>query len=106
MQDPCTNYTRTGNSQIDFIRVRPPSADQAAKKVLKQNAPFGAWKELTHCALAPSLSMTQQALPYSAKDLEAAYRRHDPKLQELQDNVQANLEAKLAVTSSWAGGSC
>ena len=39
------NYTRTGNSQIDFIMVRIPSADQTAERVLKQTALFGACKK-------------------------------------------------------------
>ena len=47
MKDPCTNYTRTGNFQIDFAA----SADQRAKQVQKTEAPFGVWKQMTHSAL-------------------------------------------------------
>ena len=83
MKDPCTNYTRTGNSQIDFVMVKPASADQRAKQAKKMEAPFGGWKEMTHNALVADVrivrhfhlprSTMQQAPPYSAKDLDNAY---------------------------------
>ena len=81
-KDPCTNYTRTGNSQIDFIMVRMLSADPAAKRVHKCTAPFGAWKEMTHQALIADVRvirrfhlprpLSQTNTNYAAKDLDRA----------------------------------
>ena len=81
-KDPCTNYTRTGNSQIDFIMVRMLSADSEAKRVHKCTAPFGAWKEMTHQALIADVRvirhfhlprpLSQTHANYAAKDLDRA----------------------------------
>ena len=102
MKDPCTNYTRTGNSQIDFVMVKPASADQRAKQVKKTEAPFGGWKEMTHNALVAEVrfvrhfhlprATTLQAPSCSTKDLDNAYRKHDPRIQELQQSVQTALQ--------------
>ncbi|CAE7718860.1 unnamed protein product [Symbiodinium sp. CCMP2592] len=111
MKDPCTNYTCTGNSQIDFLMVRPPSADQRARQVQKQPAPFGAWKEMTHHALAatslrvirhlhlPKTSI-QPTLEYSTKDLDNAYRKQDPRIQGLAAQVQRTLGARTTTVEA------
>ena len=101
MKDPCVNYTRTGNSQIDFVMVRQASADRQAKKVEKREAPFGAWKEMTHHALTANLHIIRhfhlpqatekKAPPCSVKDLDHAYRTKDPRILELQKQVQQTL---------------
>ena len=78
MKDPCTNYTRTGNSQIDFVMVRVLSADPLSKQVLKQPAPFGAWKEMTHQALIANVRVIRHFhLPRPAKQLNANYAVKD-----------------------------
>ena len=102
MKDPCTNYTRTGNSQIDFVMVKPASADQRAKQVKKTEAPFGGWKEMTHNALVAEVRFIRhfhlpratvlQAPPCSTKDLDNAYRKRDPRIQELQLDVHTALQ--------------
>ena len=101
MKDPCTNYTRTGNSQIDFIMVRVLSADPFSKQVIKQAAPFGAWKEITHQALIANIRVIryfhlprpaqQLNASYAVKELDHAYRRNDPKIQVLQNQIQQRL---------------
>ena len=105
MKDPCTNYTRTGNSQIDFVMVKPASADQRAEQVKKTEAPFGGWKEMTHNALVAEVcfirhvhlprATTQQALPCSTKDLDNAYRKRP-------ENTEASAEcANSPSAGSW-----
>ncbi|CAE7247004.1 unnamed protein product [Symbiodinium natans] len=105
MKDPCTNYTRTGNSQIDYILVRAPSADTRAKQVVKQEAPFGAWKELTHSALIADVRIIkhfhlpkakmQQELQYSRHDLDYAYRQKDHRITQLKSKVELEINHSL-----------
>ena len=108
-KDPCTNYTRTGNSQIDFIMVRMLSADSEAKRVHKCTAPFGAWKEMTHQTLIANVRvirhfhlprpLSQTHANYAAKDLDRAYRTQDPKIHTLAQQVQQKLESLAAPTA-------
>ena len=105
-KDPCTNFTRTGNSQIDFIMVRMLSADSEAKRVHKCTAPFGAWKEMTHQALIANVRvirhvhlprpLSQTHANYAAKDLDRANRTQDPKIHTLAQQVQQKLESLAA----------
>ncbi|CAE7214543.1 Pol [Symbiodinium natans] len=105
MKDPCTNHTRTGNSQIDYILVRAPSADTRAKQVVKQEAPFGAWKELTHSALIADVRIIkhfhlpkakmQQELQYSRHDLDYAYRQKDHRITQLKSKVELEINHSL-----------
>ena len=109
LKDPCTNYTRTGNSQIDFIMVRILSADSEAKRVHKRTAPFGAWKEMTHQALIADVRvirhfhlprpLSQTHANYAAKDLDRAYRAQDPQIHTLAQRVQQKLESLAAPTA-------
>ena len=109
LKDPCTNYTRTGNSQIDFIMVRILSADAGAKRVHKCTAPFGTWKEMTHQALIADIRVIRHFhLPrplhltktnYAVKDLDRAYRVQDSTINALAHRVQHKLESIVASTA-------
>ena len=109
LKDPCTNYTRTGNSQIDFIMVRILSADAGAKRVHKCTAPFGTWKEMTHQALIADIRVIRHFhLPrplhltqanYAVKDLDRAYRMQDSTINALAHRVQHKLESIAVPTA-------
>ena len=97
MKDPCTNYTRTGNSQTDFVMVKPASADQRAKQVKKTEAPFGGWKkEMTHNALVaevPSSGISTSPVRPLSRPCPALRRTSIMPTQEAQpENTRASTE--------------
>ena len=54
---PHTNFTSTGNSQIDFIWVREASADKVARKCQPTDPAIGSWRHMGHKQLVASIRL-------------------------------------------------
>ena len=54
---PHTNFTSTGNSQIDFIWVREASADKVARQCRPTDSAIGSWRYMGHKQLGASIRL-------------------------------------------------
>ena len=97
---PHTNFTSTGNSQIDFIWVRGASADKIARKCQPTDPAIGSWRYMGHKQLVASIRLIKHyhlAKPQGGQPgvdrntLSEHVRVNHPSTSALRSQVQAAL---------------
>ena len=97
---PHTNFTSTGNSQIDFIWVRGASADKIARKCQPTDPAIGSWRYMGHKQLVASIRLIRHyhlAKPQGGQPgvdrntLSEHVRVNHPSTSALRSQVQAAL---------------
>ena len=97
---PHTNFTSTGNSQIDFIWVREASADRVARQCRPADSAIGSWRYMGHKQLGASirlikhyhLAKQQSRQPgVDRRTLSEHVRVNHPSTSELRSHVLAAL---------------
>ena len=97
---PHTNFTPTGNSQIDYIWVREASADRVARKCQPTDPAIGSWRYMGHKQLEASIRLIKHyhlAKPQGGHPgvdrhtLSEHVRVNRPSTSELRSQAQAAL---------------
>ena len=99
-RSPHTNFTPTGNSQIDFIWVRAASADKLARQRQPADPAVGSWRYMGHKQLAASIRLikhyhlnktTTGQTGVDRRTLQEHVRINHPSTSELRSQVSTAL---------------
>ena len=110
-RSPHTNFTSTGNSQIDFIWVREASADKVARKCQPTDPAVGSWRHMGHKQLVASIRLIKHyhlAKPQGGQPgvdrhtLSAHVRINHPNTSELRSQVRTALSREESSTPTAA----
>ena len=97
---PHTNFTSTGNSQIDFIWVREASADRVARQCRPTDSTIGSWRHMGHKQLEASIRLIKHYHLAKQQGRQPGVDRHTlsehvrvnhPSTSELRSHVLAAL---------------
>ena len=97
---PHTNFTSTGNSQIDFIWVREASADRVARQCRPTDSAIGSWRHMGHKQLVASIRLIKHYHLAKLQGGQPGIDRHTlsehvrvnhPSTSDLRSRVQAAL---------------